>query len=412
MAEGGPTLRLADRHVLLGVTGGIAAYKAVHLARLLVSSGSSVQVVMTPGATRFIGPATFAAVTRRPVHSDVFERPESVLHVTLGKEADVAVIAPATANVIARLAFGLADDLLTAALLEARCPLVLAPAMHAGMWGHPATRRNLETLGGRGAIVVGPAEGPLAAGDEGMGRMAEPEEILVAVAGVAARDLAGVRMLVTAGPTHEPLDAVRFLGNRSSGKMGFAVATEAARRGADVTLVSGPVELGNPPAVRVVRVETTEEMRERVLERFPSVDAVVMAAAVSDFRPREVARGKHKKAEGIPEVLLEPTRDILAELGKLKERQFLVGFAAETDDVVGEGRRKLVTKNVDLVVANVVGEPGTGFGADTNQAAIISSGGDDQPVREWTKPDLAAAICDRVVEALRGAPRAGNARPI
>lgn len=410
MATGDAGGVLAARRVLLGVSGGIAAYKAVPLLRLLVEAGAQVQVVMTPAATRFVGPDTFAALSRRPVHTDVFERPEEVLHVRLAREAELAVVAPATANVIARLALGLADDLLTATLLEATCPLVVAPAMHSGMWEHPATQENVRRLAARGAVVVGPATGPLAAGDEGVGRMAEPEEVLAAVVEVARRrgDLVGRRVLVTAGPTHEPLDAVRFLGNRSSGKMGFAVASEAARRGAAVTLVTGPVTLPEPPGVEVVRVETAEEMAREVLARFPDTDAVVMAAAVADWRPKHAARDKLKKEAGPPRVELEPTIDLLATLGKRKERQVLVGFAAETlsgPDLEAEGRRKLVEKDLDLVVANEVGRPGTGFGADTNVAALLSRDGADVPARAWTKAELARELCDRLAALLGGGAR-------
>jgi len=401
----GPRSDLSGQRVLLGVSGGIAAYKAVLLARLLTTAGADVQVVMTPAATRFVGAATFAALTHHPVHSDVFERSESVLHVRLAHQAEVAVVAPATANVVAKLALGLADDLLTATLLEATCPLVVAPAMHSGMWDHAATRANVATLSERGVVVVGPGEGSLAAGDEGVGRMAEPEEIVAAVARRLEADLgegplSGRTVLITAGPTHEPIDAVRFLANRSSGRMGYAVASEAARLGAAVTLVSGPVSLTPPRGVDVVAVETAAEMAEAVTARFPMADAVVMAAAVADFRPATVSSAKIKKDAGLSEVALEPTADILAELGKTKERQILVGFAAETDHLEAEGRRKLAEKNLDLVVVNEVGRPETGFGSDTNRAAILSAAGDDDALRLWTKDDLATAICERLVRLL------------
>ena len=319
---------LSGRRVLLGVTGGIAAYKAALLARLLTHAGASVDVVMTPTAARFVGPETFAALTRNPVHRDLFGSPEAVLHVRLAHDADVAVVAPATANVLAKLALGIADDLLTSTLLEATCPLVLAPAMHTGMWSHAATQANVQTLAARGAAIVGPGEGPLAAGDEGVGRMAEPDDIYRSVVeavglGGAARDLLGIRVLVTAGPTHEPVDAVRYVGNRSTGKMGFAVVAEAVRRGATVTLVTGPVALPDPPGVRTIRVETAAEMRDAVTSRFEDVDAVVMAAAVADFRPGRAAGGKLKKQAGPPDLRLEATEDILASLGKAKESQVL-----------------------------------------------------------------------------------------
>jgi phosphopantothenoylcysteine decarboxylase / phosphopantothenate---cysteine ligase len=394
---------LGGRRVLLGVTGGIAAYKAVLLARTLRERGADVQVVMTPAATRFVGPATFAALTGREVHSDVFERTEEVLHVRLAREADAAVVAPATANAVAKLSLGIADDLLSSVLLEFRGPLVVAPAMHSGMWGHPATIHNVDRLVGWGVEVVGPAEGPLAAGDQGIGRMAEPDEIVAALERVLADragDLAGLRILVTAGPTVEPIDAVRFVGNRSSGKMGYLVAEEAARRGASVTLVSGPAHLSDPPGVEVVRVETAEEMRDAVVERFDGADAVVKAAAVADWRPKERAEEKLKKEGGPPDLLLEPTPDILRELGERKGHQVLVGFAAETDNLEAEGRRKLAEKRLDLMVVNQVGAPGTGFEADTNRALVLSADGRDVPLREWTKRDLARAICDRLAELL------------
>jgi phosphopantothenoylcysteine decarboxylase/phosphopantothenate--cysteine ligase len=394
---------LGGRRVLLGVTGGIAAYKAVLLARTLRERGAEVQVVMTPAATRFVGPATFAALTGREVHSDVFARTEEVLHVRLAREADAAVVAPATANAVAKLSLGMADDLLSSVLLEFRGPLVVAPAMHSGMWGHPATIHNVDRLVGWGVAVVGPAEGPLAAGDQGIGRMAEPDEIVAALERVLADragDLAGRRILVTAGPTVEPIDAVRFVGNRSSGKMGYLVAEEAARQGASVTLVSGPTHLPTPPEVEVVRVETAEEMRDAVVERFGGADAVVKAAAVADWRPKERAEEKLKKEGGPPDLLLEPTPDILRELGERKGNQVLVGFAAETDDLEAEGRRKLAEKRLDLIVVNEVGAPGTGFEADTNRALVLAVDGRDGPLREWTKRDLARAICDRLAELL------------
>ena len=400
----GPGLALSGRRVLLGVTGGVAAYKSVLLLRLMTEAGADVRVVMTPSATRFVGPDTFAALSRHPVHSDVFDRTDAVLHVRLAHEADVAVVAPATANVLAKLALGIADDLLTSTLLEAQCPLVLAPAMHTGMWSSPATQANVRLLVVRGAHMVGPADGALAAGDEGTGRMAEPPEILVAILDALSRepmsDLAGRRILVTAGPTHEPIDAVRYLGNRSSGRMGFAVASEAVRRGASVTLVRGPVELADPSGVDVVRVETAEEMAAEVLLRFPEQDAVVMAAAVADFRPEHAAPGKIKKEGALPQLRLAPTTDILATLGKRKERQVLVGFAAETQNLEAEARRKLGEKNLDLVVVNEVGRAGTGFSSTTNRAAILGRDGLDEALRDWTKPELAAAICDRVARLL------------
>jgi phosphopantothenoylcysteine decarboxylase/phosphopantothenate--cysteine ligase len=393
---------LAGRRVLLGVTGGIAAYKVAHLARLLVAAGADVRVVMTESATRFVGPDTFAALTGKPVHTSLWEAPGTVPHVRIANETELAVVAPATANVIAKLARGLADDLLTSTLLESTCPLVVAPAMHTGMWEHPATRENVQTLEARGVTFVGPASGALAAGDSGIGRMAEPKEILAAAQAVAARarDLAGRRILVTAGPTHEPIDPVRFVGNRSSGKMGVAIATEAAARGAEVTLVRGPGTVEPPSAVITVNVETAEQMRDAVLRAFEDSDALVMAAAVADFRPVGVAPQKIKKDVGLSSIELEPTVDILRELAALRSGRVLIGFAAETIDLEAAGRGKLDAKDLDVIVVNEVGREGTGFGSDTNDAMILTRAGDDEPLRTWTKDELASAICDRLAKLL------------
>jgi phosphopantothenoylcysteine decarboxylase / phosphopantothenate---cysteine ligase len=392
---------LAGRRILLGVTGGIAAYKACILVRLLRLRGASVRVVMTRSAERFVGPATFAALSDHRVYTDLWEEPGVVLHVRLAHEADVAVVAPATANVMAKLAQGIADDLLTSTLLEATVPTVVAPAMHTGMWEHPATQANVAALAERGARIVGPATGSLAAGDEGIGRMSEPEEIVAAIEEVlqASGDLAGRRLVVTAGPTWEPIDPVRFVGNRSTGKMGFAVAAEAFARGADVTLVVGPGTVQPPPGPELVRVTTAEEMRGAVTDAVRDADAVVMAAAVADFRPETAAGAKLKKEQGPPEIRLVPTPDILAELGAAGEI-VLVGFAAETDDVEEAGREKLRRKGLQLLVANEVGREGTGFGSDTNRAAILAADGADVPMREWTKRELASAICDRLAKLL------------
>lgn len=395
--------------MLLGVSGGIAAYKAALVARQLKAAGADVTVVLTEAATRFIGPDTFAALTGKPAHTSLWERQGEVLHVRLAHEADVAVVAPATANILAKLAHGHADDLLSATLLEATCPLVIAPAMHSGMWEHPATQTNVGILRERGVISVGPATGPLAHGDEGIGRLAEPGDILAAVRGaLGTQDLAGRRLLLTSGPTHEPIDPVRFVGNRSTGKMGAALADEALGRGATVTVVLGP-GASVPPGVEVVPVQTAEEMREAVLARFDEADAVIMAAAVADFRPKAMADSKLKKDAGVPELILEPTPDILAELGERRAAQVLVGFAAETEDLERAGRGKLESKHLDLVVVNVVGREGTGFGADTNEAMLLAADGEDVPLRRWTKRELAGAVVDRVVELLEA--RATGVRP-
>ena len=399
-----PTSPLAGRRVLLGVTGGIAAYKACFLARLFTSAGATVQVVMTQAATRFVGPDTFSALTGRTAYTDLFAESGSVLHVRLAREADVAVVAPATANTLAKLALGFADDLLTSTLLESVCPLVVAPAMHTGMLRTATTQDNLRMLAERGVRIVGPVSGPLAAGDEGAGRMSEPHEIFAEVEAAIGRgaDLAGRRVLITAGPTWEPIDPVRFIGNRSTGKMGFALASEAALRGAGVTLVLGP-GTGPPPAgVRVVPVTTAFEMRDRVMELLPGSDAVIMAAAVSDFAPETMGDQKLKREKGPPELRLVPTPDILKEVSAAKVSQIIVGFAAETQDLEMGGRRKLERKNLDLIVVNEVGREGTGFASDTNDAMILSRDGNDEPLRTWTKAELARALCDRLAKLLGG----------
>jgi phosphopantothenoylcysteine decarboxylase / phosphopantothenate---cysteine ligase len=408
-ASASPNGALAGRRVLLGVCGGVAAYKSVTLARALSAAGAEVTVVMTASATRFVGPDTFSSLTGRPAHTSLWERPGEVLHVRLAQEHDLAVIAPATANLMAKLACGLADDLLTCTLLEFRGPVVVAPAMHTGMWEHPATRHNVEVARARGVVFVGPVSGALAHGDEGTGRLAEPDVIAEAaarsIASTPAADLVDRVVVVTAGPTYEPLDAVRFLGNRSTGAMGVALAAEAARRGADVRLVLGPGTVDPPGGVSVVRVHTTEEMRAAVRAELGGADAVIMAAAVADFRPVTVTSGKLKKHDGPPSIVLEPTPDILQELAGLRRpEQYLVGFAAETHDVEASGRAKLATKGPDLIVANEVGRPGTGFGSTTNRAAIIDASGRDVGIRDWTKAELAEAIVDRVAAAVADGP--------
>ena len=390
--------------MVLGVSGGIAAYKAALVARLLKTAGADVTVVLTEAATRFVGADTFSALTGEPAYTSLWERPGEVLHVRLAREADVVVVVPATANILAKLAHGLADDLLSATLLEATCPVVIAPAMHSGMWEHPATRANVDVLRSRGADIVGPATGPLAHGDEGIGRLAEADDVVDAVRGaLAPHDLTGRRLLITSGPTHEPIDPVRFVGNRSTGKMGAALAAEAVGRGAIVTVVLGPGAVV-PSGVEVVSVQTAEEMRDAVLARFADADAVVMAAAVADFRPKAIADQKLKKDAGIPEVFLEPTPDILAELGERRGEQILVGFAAETRDLERAGREKLASKHLDLLIVNRVGQEGTGFGADSNEAMLLAASGDDEPLRNWSKRELAAVVLDRVSALLPGRP--------
>lgn len=392
--------------VVLGVTGCIAAYKACELARALQRDGCRVKVVMTEAATRFVGPATFRALTGEPVATSLWDDPASarVFHVSLAEEADVYVVAPATANVIAKLAHGRADDLLTTAALATEAPLVIAPAMNTHMWRAEATIANVATLRERGAVVVEPASGALACGDEGEGRLAEIETIAGAVLAEArrAKDLAGVNVLVTAGPTYEPLDPVRFLGNRSSGKMGHAVAEEAARRGARVTLVSGPTTLPDPSGVQTARIQTALEMREAVLDAYGEAHVVVAAAAVSDFRPSEVASEKVKKGDAPDTLVLLRNPDILAELGADKRGRVLVGFAAETSDVLEHARGKLAEKNLDLVVANDVSTPGLGFGSDDNRVSLVWSDRVEE-LEVQTKRSIARALWDAIGEHARAA---------
>ena len=392
---------LRGARVLLGVTGGIACYKAVELVRLLLKSGADVEVVMTESATRFVGPLTFSAISRHPVHTDVFATPEKVLHVALARGADLIAIAPATANVIAKMTNGIADDLLTNVLLAARAPVVIAPAMHTEMWEHPATVANVRALSDRGITIVDPDAGELAGGDEGVGRLAELPEILSVIARTLehGRDLAGVRFIVTAGATQEPIDPVRYITNRSSGKMGYAIATEAARRGAAVTLVSGPSKLAVPDRVELVAVRTVAEMRDAVLARFDEADVVVKAAAVSDFRVRNYSDTKIKKTTA-PTIELVPNPDIAAELGARKTHQVVVGFAAETNDHLAGARKKLAEKNLDLIVMNPVDVADAGFDVDTNRGVIIGSDGSEDEVPLQLKSQVARALCDRIAGIL------------
>ena len=399
---------LRGRHVLLGVSGGIAAYKAASLARGLVKLGASVQAVLTAGAAEFVGPATFAGLTGRPAPVDVFADPDRILHVRMARAADVAVIAPATANVVAKFAHGLADDLLTSTFTCLTCPVVIAPAMHTEMWQHPATQDNIALLARRGARIVGPGEGELAGGDVGPGRLVDEDVILAAIAEALsepATGLAGRRVVVTAGGTHEPIDPVRFIGNRSSGKMGYAVAAEAARRGAEVTLVSGPTALPEPAGVKTVHVETAVQMRDAVVAEASSADVVVKAAAVADFRPAVYAEQKIKKDDAALSIDLAPNPDILAELGASRTGALpvLVGFAAETHLEEEHGRDKLRRKNLDLIVVNRVDAADAGFAVDTNRALLLGRDGSRVEVALTTKGELARVICDHIEALLRAA---------
>lgn len=386
-----------QRRILLGVTGGVAAYKSVFLARRLVEEGADVRVVMTDAAKEFVGAQTFAAVTGHRVTSDLFGGVSP--HTELGQWAEAVVVAPATATTIAKAATGLGDDLLSATLLATRAPVLFAPAMHTEMWENPATRRNVATLRQDGHRFVGPASGPLAGGDVGEGRMSEPEEILVALAAMIDGRLDGWRIVVTAGGTREPIDPVRFIGNRSTGKMGYAIARQAARRGADVVLVSSS-SLQAPPGVVLVPVETAEEMAAAVSREASDASVVVMAAAVADFRPSAPHSTKLRRADGPPALHLEPTVDILRELGAKEKRPFIVGFAAETGPADGA---KPKAGRADLTVANDVTAPDSGFATDTNRVTLFDADGNAEEWPLLSKDEVAARLLDEIEKRAAGA---------
>ena len=389
---------LDGRCVVLGVTGGIAAYKAVEVCRRLVDEGARVVPVLTAGALRMVGATTFSALASEPAVTSLWDDPSSAIpHTSLGQRADTVVVCPATARLISDLRSGRSGDLLTATLLATRAPVVVAPAMHTEMWEQPSVGENVAVLAERGVTVVGPVEGPLAGGDVGAGRMAEPAEIVAAVEAVLTpRDLAGRLVLVTSGGTREPIDAVRFVGNRSSGKQGAAVAAEALARGAEVVLVTTEPQRA-PSAARVMTVETAAEMAAAVELEAPAADAVVMAAAVADFRPARPAGAKLKKGHGVPGLELEPTADILASLGASKPAgQVLVGFAAETDDLEANALKKLRSKNLDVIVANDVSKQQV-FGHDTNEIVMFTVDGARHHVPLTTKREAARAVLDQVI---------------
>ena len=397
---------------MLGVCGGIAAYKAVEACRRLMDGGAHVSVVMTEGATRFVGEQTFSALSSEPVRTSLWaDSTTPIPHTRLGQEADLVVVAPATARLISAYASGYSHDLLNNVLIATRAPVLLCPAMHTEMWEHPAVQDNVATLRSRGVHIVGPGVGHLAGGDSGAGRMAEPAEILAAVDSVfdshgqdhatGVRDMVGMRVLVTAGGTREAIDPVRFLGNRSSGKQGHAIAEVARRRGADVLLVT-TAKLPVADGFEVVEVESAREMHDAVTDRAPDFDVVVMAAAVADFTPLAVAPDKIKKRDGAPSIELVPTEDILLALGSGKPPgQVLVGFAAETSDVITNGMEKLEAKNADLLVVNDVGAPGVGFEHDTNEVLILSAGG-ERHVPLTDKASVAGEILNAVMEIRSG----------
>src|SRR5215472_5860772 len=390
----------------LGVTGGVAAYKAAELVRLLQDKGVEVQVVMTRSAREFVTPLTFAALSGRKVITELFGGGEpnlesAIEHIAVAQSIDALVIAPATADIIARIAHGIADDFLTTLVLASTVPLIVAPAMNVNMWENAATQQNLQTLRRRGAQVIDPDEGYLACGMTGSGRLASVESIARVILETLGfrEDLQGETVLVTAGRTEEPLDAVRYIGNRSSGKMGYALAEASRRRGARVLLVTGPTSLEAPCGVVVERVRTAEEMAEKVQSRLDETSVVLMAAAVADFRPAEIRPGKIKKQQGPLTLRLEPTRDILSEIaGRRRPEQIVVGFAAETDHLVENAAAKLRTKRLDLVAANDVTQEGAGFETDTNIVTILFADGRRKPLERMSKLDVAHRLLDEVVE--------------
>ena len=396
-------MSLAGRELILGVTGSIAAYKAVYLLRELTRLGASVTVCLSEHAREFVGPLTFRTLSGRPVLTNLFDpqSADAVEHVALAERADAIVVAPATANLLAKAAHGIADDFLTTLLLAARRPLVIAPAMDGGMWEHPAVVANVATLRGRGAAVLEPDAGALASGLSGKGRFPEPDAIVEAIrrALTPVRDLTGERLLVTAGPTREPIDPVRYISNRSSGKMGYGLAAAALRRGAAVTLVSGPTALTPPPGAVFVPVQTAEEMREAVLQHLADATLVIKAAAVADYRARQAAPVKLKGKRDLT-LDLTPNPDILAEVAARRTGAFIVGFAAETHDVVAHARQKLESKGIDLLVVNDVSQRGIGFDAEENEVLLLDRWSGQTALPRMAKADVADAILTHVL-ALR-----------
>ena len=399
---------LAGRRIVLGVTGGIAAYKAVEIARRLKKAGADVRVIMTRAAASFVTPLTFREITGQPVAETMWGEPHHhVEHIALAEFAELVLVAPATANFIAKAAAGIADDMLTTSVLATRASLLIAPAMNTGMWKNPVTQENVARLTARGVTVIPPAAGQLACGTTGAGRLPEPVEIVRVVEEYFSRtqSLVGRRILVTAAGTEEALDPVRYLGNRSTGRMGFAVAAEAVRRGAEVILVAGPTPLTTPAGVRRVDVRSARDMHAVVLAEYDGVDAVIKAAAVADYRPAEIAAHKIKKSDGELTITLTRNPDILYELGQKKQHQILVGFAAETQNVAEYARGKLAKKNLDFIVANNVAEKDAGFGVPTNHVQIFYADGraEDHPL--MAKSELAGVILDRLEDVLKSSPK-------
>ncbi|HPD60417.1 MAG TPA: bifunctional phosphopantothenoylcysteine decarboxylase/phosphopantothenate--cysteine ligase CoaBC [Thermodesulfobacteriota bacterium] len=392
---------LTGKNIIVGISGGIAAYKVPELVRKLRKAAAEVQVVMTKNAQEFITPLTFQTVSNNPVITEMFApvMTSEVAHVSLADKADLVVVAPATANIIAKFALGLADDFLSTTVLATKAPVLLAPAMNVNMYTNPATQGNLEILKKRGFYCVGPGKGELACGWEGEGRMSEVEEIFQSIKTILRpKDLKGKKFLVTAGPTQEPLDPIRFITNRSSGKMGYALAEAAQIRGAEVTLITGPTQLPLPCGVKVISVETAGQMYEATIKHYLFMDTVIMAAAVADYRPAEFSPQKIKKEKNNLPIALVKNPDILAEMGQKKGSAFLVGFAAETEDLLANAQQKLQAKNVDLIIANDVTQPGAGFETDTNIVTLLCRNGKPEKLSQMSKEFLAHKILDKILE--------------
>lgn len=396
---------LSGKEIILGVTGGIAAYKGAELVRQLTRKGAKVHVVMTRNAREFITPLTFQTLSGNPVQADLFSLIEGskIGHVALADMADLVVIAPATANIIGKVANGIADDFLSTMIMATKSPVLFAPSMNVNMWGSPVVQRNVATLKEVGYHFIGPEEGDLACEAVGQGRLAAVEDIVERIVDLLVeKDLAGHRLLITAGPTHEPIDPVRFITNRSSGRMGFALARMAKRRGADVVLISGPTNLPFPGGnIQLIPVRTASEMRDAVLEHYEGCSAIIKAAAVSDYRPKSVSSQKLKKMSVSASLELERNPDIIAEIGSAKGNRVLVGFAAETEDLMANAREKLRKKHLDLIVANDVSQPDSGFETETNRVVIIDWAGKAEPLPLMGKDEAANRVLDRVVEILR-----------
>lgn len=397
------TTAIKDKNIVLGVCGGIAAYKSVELLRLLRKQEANVRVIMTENAEEFVGPLTFEALSGEPVCSNLFEKngDASIKHIDWAKASDAVIIAPATANIIGKLACGIADDALSTFMLAVTCPVGVCPSMNTHMWENRAVQRNLKTLRDDGYFVIEPGAGELACGTTGPGRLPEPEDIVDRLLKMLTlKDMVGKKVLVTAGPTWESIDPVRYITNPSSGKMGYAIARAAEHRGGDVTLISGPANILDPLNVNMVKITNAEEMAQAVFQHGENCHVIIKAAAVSDYRPKENEKHKMKKDNAKMTIDLSKTQDILKELGKRKENQILVGFAAETRDLEENAEKKLREKNLDMIVGNLVGDPSSGFGTDTNKVTLFFKDGKKESIPQMEKDEVAHLLLDRIVERL------------